>query len=195
MTIMVRDLFLKKTVYIIYKFFLDECLYELQYDIIDVSEGIDLNKTSISKKCDICHYWYFKDVGYKFQLYVCNGCHGISVKAYQLKNIAVLNAKGADFRCVLLCISKNDSINRLNNSVLEDRGVLLMDFGANKTPVEIIKEDTFGGTYFRDIYSGVNGKWYKKSWKEFDQLEDIDIIAQIIMMLLLINMMLSVKNH
>ena len=47
-----------------------------------------------------------------------------------------------------------------------------MDFGANKTPVEVIKE--FGGTYFRDIYSGVSGKWYKKSWKEFDQLKGID---------------------
>ena len=49
-----------------------------------------------------------------------------------------------------------------------------MDFGANKTPVEIIKEGAFGGTYFRDIYSGVNGKWYIKSWKKFDELKDID---------------------
>ena len=42
------------------------------------------------------------------------------------------------------------------------------------TPVEVIREGAFGGTYFRDIYSGVTGKWYKKSWKEFDQLKDID---------------------
>ena len=49
-----------------------------------------------------------------------------------------------------------------------------MDFDANKTPVEVIKESAFGGTYFRDICSVVTGKWYKKSWKEFDQLEDID---------------------
>ena len=49
-----------------------------------------------------------------------------------------------------------------------------MDFGANKRPVEVIKEGAFGGTYFRDIYSGVSGKWYKKSWKEFDQLKGID---------------------
>ena len=47
-----------------------------------------------------------------------------------------------------------------------------MDFGANKTPVEIIKGDAFGGTYFRDIYSSVNGKWYKKSFKEFNQLKN-----------------------
>ena len=49
-----------------------------------------------------------------------------------------------------------------------------MKFGANKTPVEVIKGGVFGGTYFRDIYSGINGNWYRKSWKEFDQLKDID---------------------
>ena len=49
-----------------------------------------------------------------------------------------------------------------------------MDFGANKTPVEIIREGAFGGTYFRDIYSVINGRWYKNSWKEFDQLKNID---------------------
>ena len=49
-----------------------------------------------------------------------------------------------------------------------------MDCGANKTPIEIIKEGAFGGTYFKDIYSNVNEKWYKKSWKEFDQLKNID---------------------
>ena len=48
-----------------------------------------------------------------------------------------------------------------------------MDFGANKTPVETIKEGAFGGTYFRDIHSGV-GIWYRKSWKEFDELKTID---------------------
>ena len=49
-----------------------------------------------------------------------------------------------------------------------------MDFSPNKMPVEIIKEGAFGGTYFRDIYSGINGKWQKKTLKEFDQLKDID---------------------
>ena len=40
-----------------------------------------------------------------------------------------------------------------------------MDFGAKKTPVEVIKEGAFGGTYFRDIYCDVTGKLYKKSRK------------------------------
>ena len=49
-----------------------------------------------------------------------------------------------------------------------------MDFGVNKTLVEVIREGEFGGTYFRDIYSRVNGKWCKKSWKEFDRLTNIN---------------------
>ena len=35
-----------------------------------------------------------------------------------------------------------------------------MNFDANKRPFEAIKEGAFGGIYFRDIYSGANGKWY-----------------------------------
>ena len=49
-----------------------------------------------------------------------------------------------------------------------------MEFGANKRPVEVIKERASGGTSLGDIYSGVNRKWYKKSWKKFDLLKDID---------------------
>ena len=49
-----------------------------------------------------------------------------------------------------------------------------MKFSANKTAIEIIKERAFGGTYFRDIYSCINGEWYRKSWKEFDHLKNID---------------------
>ena len=33
----------------------------LHYDRIDISEGIDIDKTNKSKECDICHYWYFLD--------------------------------------------------------------------------------------------------------------------------------------
>ena len=49
-----------------------------------------------------------------------------------------------------------------------------MDFGANKKSIEVIKEGAFGGTFFRDIYSGVTGKWCKNLWKEYDQLKDVD---------------------
>ena len=49
-----------------------------------------------------------------------------------------------------------------------------MNFSTNKTPIEIIKEGAFSGTYFRDIYSGINEKWYKNSWEEFVHLKNID---------------------
>ena len=49
-----------------------------------------------------------------------------------------------------------------------------MDFGANKAPVGVIREGAFGGKYFRGIYSGLTGKWHKKSWKEFNRLRNID---------------------
>ena len=38
-----------------------------------------------------------------------------------------------------------------------------MNFGTNKTPAETIKERSFRETLFRDIYSGVHDKWYRKS--------------------------------
>ena len=72
-----------------------------------------------------------------------------------------------------------------------------MNFGTNKTSVKVIKEGVFGGTYFTDIYCSVNGKCYIKSWKEFDQLKDIDqkYYYNVITMLVLINMVLNVEHH
>ena len=94
----------------------------LQYKKIDVSEGVDVNKTSASKECMLCHYWYFKNVG--FEPHACCKCRNVLMTAYELKNIAILNVKGADFRCILWGISRDEVVNRLNNSVLEDKGVL-----------------------------------------------------------------------
>ena len=50
----------------------------IEYERIDISEGIDVNETNLSKECDICHYWYFKDTGFKHEPYLCNGCHDLS---------------------------------------------------------------------------------------------------------------------
>ena len=68
------------------------------------------------------HYWYFKGVGFKFEPHVCNKCHDVLMT--ELKNIAILNVKGVDSRCILWGISNSEAVNRLNNSVLEDKGVL-----------------------------------------------------------------------
>ena len=52
---------------------------------INISEGIDMNKTSASKECEVCHYWFFKDIGFKFEEHVCNKCHDLLTIAYSLK--------------------------------------------------------------------------------------------------------------
>ena len=96
----------------------------LQYEKIDVSEGIDVYRTSASKECELCQYWFFKDVGFKFEEHVCNKCHDLLTMAYSLKNIAVLSAKGVTFRCLLIAISKNETLKKVNNSVTYDREVL-----------------------------------------------------------------------
>ena len=79
----------------------------LQYQKIDISEGIDVNKTNASKECEVCHYWFFKDIGFKFEEHVSNKCYDLLTIAYSLKDIAILNAKGNTFRRILMGISKN----------------------------------------------------------------------------------------
>ena len=96
----------------------------IRHERIDVSEGIDINKTSLSKECELFHYWFFKNIGFKFEEHVCNGCHDLLMMAYSLENIAILSAKGATFRCILWGISRNEGLRRLNSSVLEDKDVL-----------------------------------------------------------------------
>ena len=58
----------------------------MPYNKIDVSEEIDVNKTSASKGCGLCHYWFFKDIGFKFEEYVCNGCHDLLTMTNSLKD-------------------------------------------------------------------------------------------------------------
>ena len=79
--------------------FLDDTLYELniqkmlEYERIDISEGIDVNKTNLSKECDICHYWYFKDIGFKYEPYLCNSCHNLMQKVISFNNVAIVYVK------------------------------------------------------------------------------------------------------
>ena len=56
----------------------------LYYDRIDIFEGTDVNKTSESKECDICHCWCFLNKWFKFQPYVCNRCHVLLMMSLSL---------------------------------------------------------------------------------------------------------------
>ena len=73
----------------------------LRYKKIDASEGINVNKTSASKECELCHYWVFKNIRFKFEEHVCNECHDLLKMAYSLENITKLRANGATFRFIL----------------------------------------------------------------------------------------------
>ena len=73
----------------------------LYYDRIDVSEGIDVNKTSVSKDCDFFTYWYFLNFIFQFQRNVCNKCHDLLMMSVDLNNIAILSIKGSDYCCLI----------------------------------------------------------------------------------------------
>ena len=92
----------------------------LYYDRIDFSEGIDVNKTSVSKECDFCHYWYFLNYSFKFQPHVCNRCHDL-LMFMNLSNTAILNIRGSDYRCIISLISKNEAINLMQNADLTEK--------------------------------------------------------------------------
>ena len=62
----------------------------LEYDRIDISEEIDVNKKSTSKKSDTCHYWYFKGFRFNYEPYLCNGCHDLMQKAMSFNDIAIV---------------------------------------------------------------------------------------------------------
>ena len=63
----------------------------LEYDRIDISEEIGVDKTNKSKKCDICHYWYFLDKKFNYEKYLCNGCHDLMQKAMSFNDAAIVS--------------------------------------------------------------------------------------------------------
>ena len=70
-----------------------------------------------------CHYWYFKDIGYKYEPYFCNGCHDLLMVVYDLKDFMIINIKDVDYRCYVFNMNKTDAIKLLNNSCLDNKGV------------------------------------------------------------------------
>ena len=97
----------------------------LEYDRIDILEGIDTNKTSASKECNIWHYWYFLDKNFNYEPYLCNGCHDLMLKAMSFKNVAIVSIKGNDYRVHFYYISKNDAITLMTNSNSNDKNGIL----------------------------------------------------------------------
>ena len=80
----------------------------IQYERIDISEGVDFDNTNKSVECMICHYLYFKDIGFNYEPY----------------DFVILTVKNVDCRSCLVGINKKDAISLLNNPVLGNKGVL-----------------------------------------------------------------------
>ena len=93
----------------------------LEYDRIDISKGIDVNKTNLSKEYDICHYCFFEDIGFKYENYLCNGCHDLMQKAMSFNNVAIVYVKGSAYRIHFWYMSKDHEINTMNGSNLVDK--------------------------------------------------------------------------
>ena len=112
LTVIVRSVFEEDGKYYP-QVFLDDCFYKvlmLEYDSIDISEGTDINKTNGSKDCDICRYWYFKDIGFKYEPYFCNGCHDSMPKSINANDDAIISVKGSDYEIDFCYMSKNEAM-------------------------------------------------------------------------------------
>ena len=93
----------------------------LEYDRIDISEGIDINKTNASKECNICNYWYFLSKNFSCKPYLCNGCYDLMLKAMNFNDVAIVSVNGRNFRNHFWFMSKDDAIKIMNNPNLNDK--------------------------------------------------------------------------
>ena len=93
----------------------------LEYNRIDISGKIYANNTILSKECDIYYYWYFIDIGFKYEPYLWNGCHDLMQKAMSFNNVAIVHVEGSAYRIHFWYMSKDDAINIINGSNLADK--------------------------------------------------------------------------
>ena len=93
----------------------------MYYDRIVFSEGIDINNAIALEECNICHYWYVLNKGFKFQTYVCSRCHDLLIMSMNLNDIAILKIKNEDYCCIIKGISKNEAIRLMQNTDLTEK--------------------------------------------------------------------------
>ena len=117
-TIVIKALVKKNDIYYP-KISLNNSTYEVQiikmleYDRIDVNEGIDTNKNILtSKKSWLCGYWYSVNKNFNYQKYMCNGCHDLSMKAISIHNLCIGYNNGNAYRINFVFMSKNDALKR-----------------------------------------------------------------------------------
>ena len=86
----------------------------LKYDRIDISEGIDVDKTNESRECKFCHYWYFLNKNFSYGPYTCDGCYDIVQRSTDFKNIAIVHIKKTAYRIYFQHMSKHEAKKIMN---------------------------------------------------------------------------------
>ena len=90
----------------------------LEYDRIDISEGIDINKCEeTSRECSLCRIYYFLDKSFEYGPYLCDGCY-MSMKAVSMQNLAIVNHNGNYYRVIFAFMTKKDAYNLIKNAVI-----------------------------------------------------------------------------
>ena len=94
----------------------------LEYDRIDISEGIDIKKCKeTSRECSLSKFCYFLDKNFKYGPYLCDGCYDMSMKAVSMKNLAIINHNGNHYRVNFAFMSKKDAFNLIKNAAIIDK--------------------------------------------------------------------------
>ena len=98
----------------------------LEYDRINISEGIDINKCEeTSTECSLCNFYYFLDKNFKYEPYLCDGCYDMFMKTVSTQNLTIINHNGNDYRVIFAFISKKNAYNLIKNAViLGEKGTL-----------------------------------------------------------------------
>ena len=102
----------------------------LEYNRIDISEGIDIKKCKeTSRECSLCKFYYFLDKNFKYGPYLCDGCYDMSMKAVSMQNLAIINHNGNHYRVNFAFMSKKDAYNLIRNAVIMgEKGTLQNNF-------------------------------------------------------------------
>ena len=99
----------------------------MEYNRIDIAEGIDVDKTNESKECMLCHYWYFWNKNFSYRPYLCDGCYNIMQKSIDTKNIAIFHVRKGVYRIYFLDIKKREAIKlMINSNLIKKIGILWM---------------------------------------------------------------------
>ena len=120
LTVIIRSVFKDGKYYP--QVFLDDCLHELKmldYDRIDISEGIEINK--MHQKSVIFVITGILKILVLNMNHICNGCNDLITKAMNFSDVAIVSFKESDYRIHFWYMSKDDAIIILNNSNLDNK--------------------------------------------------------------------------